>query len=408
MTISIEPETDLEAPVGHHSLRISYVSSTYIPSLSALSVVAMKTCQAMAQEGNDVELIAQRPDPSPLAPDQTVWSHYGISHTFPIRTFGSSRTMRGVDCDGRSLVHVWRSRPELVYLLNLRAAAMASMRGWPAVFEAHDLPSGKLGAWYFRRLLGGKGLRAVVAISDGMKRMLLEEYAPMLRDERVVIARDGVDMERFDESPPVRQAKSRLGLEPDRFVAGYTGHLYQGRGIELILELARRLPQIQFLMVGGHADSVQERRHEAARLGISNVRYEGFVANADLPLYQAACDVLLMPYQRRVSFRDGRGDTSAVMSPMKMFEYMASERLIISSDLPVIQEVLNDSNAVLCGPKDVDAWEIALRRAERDDQWRYALARKARSDARMYTWRDRVKSVFDYLSERGGGAATQG
>jgi glycosyltransferase involved in cell wall biosynthesis len=91
------------------------------------------------------------------------------------------------------------------------------------------------------------------------------------------------------------------------------------------------------------------------------------------------------------------GDTSAVMSPGKMFEYMASERLIVSSDLPVIREVLNDSNAVLCAPEDVDAWENALRRAQSDGQWSAALAKKARADVEKYTWRRRVRHVLGTL-----------
>ena len=33
---------------------------------------------------------------------------------------------------------------------------------------------------------------------------------------------------------------------------------------------------------------------------------------------------------------------------MKMFEYMAAGRAIVSSDLPVIREVLNERNAVFC------------------------------------------------------------
>jgi glycosyltransferase involved in cell wall biosynthesis len=82
---------------------------------------------------------------------------------------------------------------------------------------------------------------------------------------------------------------------------------------------------------------------------------------------------------------------------MKMFEYMAAERLTISSDLPVIREVLNDSNAALCGPEDVDAWESALRRAQREPQWAASLARQARAEVEEYTWRKRVRHVLGTL-----------
>ena len=41
-----------------------------------------------------------------------------------------------------------------------------------------------------------------------------------------------------------------------RFTAGYTGHLYPGRGGELLVELSAALPQITFLIVGGEAQDL--------------------------------------------------------------------------------------------------------------------------------------------------------
>ena len=75
------------------------------------------------------------------------------------------------------------------------------------------------------------------------------------------------------------------------------------------------------------------------------------------------CDVLLMPYQRKVSIGDHSADTSRWMSPMKMFEYMAAKKPFISSDLDVLREVLTDEvNALLVDPENVKAWDKALKR----------------------------------------------
>ena len=41
---------------------------------------------------------------------------------------------------------------------------------------------------------------------------------------------------------------------------------------------------------------------------------------------------------------------------MKMFEYMAAGRAILSSDLPVLREVLNEENAILLPPDEPAAW----------------------------------------------------
>jgi glycosyltransferase involved in cell wall biosynthesis len=76
---------------------------------------------------------------------------------------------------------------------------------------------------------------------------------------------------------------------------------------------------------------------------------------------------------------------------MKMFEYMAAARLIVSSDLPVLREILNQQNAVLCDPTDIAAWTAAIHQAMMDAEWCFSLAAAARQDAEQYTWRSRVK-----------------
>ena len=130
--------------------------------------------------------------------------------------------------------------------------------------------------------------------------------------------------------------------------------------------------------------------------GIGNVSLVGFVENQRLPLYQAAADILLMPYERSIAGSSG-GNSAAYASPMKMFEYMASQRVIISSDLPVIREILNDSNSVLCPPDDSTAWGQSLMQLLNDPSLRQRLANQAWQDVQAYTWEKRAeKALADF------------
>jgi glycosyltransferase involved in cell wall biosynthesis len=118
----------------------------------------------------------------------------------------------------------------------------------------------------------------------------------------------------------------------------------------------------------------------------TNVTMTGFVENSRLPLYQAASEILVMPYGREVAASSGQ-DISEVINPMKMFEYMAAGRAIISADLPAIREVLDDSRAVFCPVGDAAAWRRAiLALAEDQSQGRLALNTGA---VLKYAWRVR-------------------
>ncbi len=73
---------------------------------------------------------------------------------------------------------------------------------------------------------------------------------------------------------------------------------------------------------------------------------------------------------------------------MKMFEYMAAGRAIVTSDLPVICEVLNEKNAVFCEPDEIGDWKLRLVVA-RTLARRIELGNQARRDVEGYTWVER-------------------
>jgi glycosyltransferase involved in cell wall biosynthesis len=118
------------------------------------------------------------------------------------------------------------------------------------------------------------------------------------------------------------------------------------------------------------------------------------VPNAELPTWQAACDVLLMPYERRVAASSG-GDIARYLSPMKLFEYLACGRPVLSSDLPPLREVLTDDNAMLLPPGDIEAWMSALQDLCQDPQRRASLAAAARIDAQGYSWDSRAARILE-------------
>jgi glycosyltransferase involved in cell wall biosynthesis len=155
--------------------------------------------------------------------------------------------------------------------------------------------------------------------------------------------------------------------------------------------LAKSLPQAQFVWVGGRPEDIENWKQ---RLESDNVTFTGFIPNRDLPLYQAAADILLMPYSRSIMGSSGSADSAAVASPMKMFEYMAAGRAIVSSDLPVVREVLNEKNAVFCKPDDVGDWRLVIESLLNDSPRRMQLGEHARGDVQGYTWVARAQRIM--------------
>ncbi len=372
---------------------LAYVHNNFIPSRAANTIHVMKMSQAFAQEGYQPTLFACRSAGNPVA-WETLQRHYGLTEPFPVELIPAYRIFRWHDFAWRAARRIKQYGFSMVYSRALVAALWTAQQGIPTIYETHQPPGHRLGQYYLRMLLARRSFVRMVVISDPIKQMHLAHYPRLLKPEQIIIEPDAVDLERFENLPDVYPARQILSLPTAPFTIGYAGSLLSGRGVELILELARRLPEIHFLIMGGdEADIHYWRNMETSE----NITLTGFIPNAELPRYLAACDVLLMPYQQRVAVHGTNISTHAWMSPMKMFEYMASERLIISSDLPILRTVLNEHNAVLCQPDSADEWEQAIRRTINEPTWAHQLAAQARRDVESYTWRKRVQRIMEHL-----------
>jgi len=367
-------------------MKIVVVSSCKLPSDTANSIQVMKVCQAFKQLGHDVTLLV--PGPQPAGPVDLL-AHYGLHTPFDVewlpmrsrRTFPWTAVRRAHSL-GADLLYAWPAQ----------SAVLAPLAGIPSMLEMHDFPAGRFGPLWFWAFVRLPGKKRLLPITDALRRALQKKYGPM-RNGQVVVSPDGVDLERYGSLPDPKTARRTLNL-PEAPSVLCTGHLYAGRGADLFLALAAKFPSASFVWVGGRLSDVEHGKAEAEKLALKNVTFTGFQTNDRIPLYQSAADILLMPYGRNISGSSG-GDIANVYSPMKMFEYMASGRAILTTDLPVLREVLDESMVVFATPGDVEAWVSALSGLLADENARQALGQRARSAAARYTWVERARKSLE-------------
>ncbi len=367
-------------------MNIVAVAGATIPSDTANSVQTMKACQALVQLGHQVTLLV----PGVANTSIDLQAHYGLRTEFPLEWLPfSSRRRFTWDAVRRARA----LQADLLYSWFPQSAVFGLLSGLPVIFEIHIQPTGLFGPVWHRLFANLRGRKRLVSITRALVELLERDFGMRLRPEQVVVAPNGVDLERFASLPDPVAARRQIGLRAAPTVM-CAGHLYAGRGADLFLRLAKALPQAHFVWVGGRPADIAAWQ---PRVESDNVTFTGFIPNCDLPLYQAAADVLLMPYGRSILGSSGTADSARVASPMKMFEYMATCRAIVSADLPVIHEVLNDRNAVFCEPDDVTSWRSALEALLADEDRRTALGRQAREDVRGYTWLARAERILNGL-----------
>ena len=390
-------------------MNIVAIAGSTIPSDTANSIQVMKACSALAQLGHTLTLLV--PDtnrqlsvvnrksetltPHASAGVVNLKSHYGLQKEFPIEwlSFASRRAFTW-----QSVQRARALKPDLLYTWFPQSAVFGLLYKIPTIFEIHIQPAGFFGPVWHQAFAKLPGRKRLVSITRALVDVLGHDYNIHMKPAEVVIAPNGVDMERFTSLPAsVETARQALNL-PSTPTVMCTGHLYAGRGADLFLALAKSIPHAHFVWVGGRPEDVTAWKQRAETQSISNITFIGFIPNQELPLYQSAADILLMPYSRSIMGSSGTADSASVASPMKMFEYMAAGRAIVTADLPVIREVLKEKNAVFCETDKLENWRIEIEGLLADERRRMELGNQVREDAQKYTWLERERKIMKEMA----------
>ena len=383
------------------NLRIIYIAESAIPSRSANSMQVMRMCQAFAQQGVDIELVVPW-QPQKLFTQPKAFfdlhSYYGTRPLFPIRFLANPipPIPHRVLAPLREKIFLYMARrfmlgikEGLVYTRSLNLAADLAQRGIPVAVECHEyeffVNRGDLEN--LRKVVNSPFLKLIVVISANLKRLYIEFGLP---EAKILVAHDGVDAKLFDCECRVSPiSKLDLGISDDGPVVCYAGKMSNDRGIELLIEAARILNRSYFVLLGGTLKEIGRLRQQIEQNDIANIRLVGFVPPAKVPRYLCGADILVAPYTTKIP-------TLHVASPLKIFEYMATGKPIVISDLPTIREVVKDGyDAILVEPDSIESLVMGLKRALTPEARQIGI--NARQTVQRYTWQARARYILDAL-----------
>jgi glycosyltransferase involved in cell wall biosynthesis len=378
---------------GEKTLRVVYVGSPPLFSRGASAIHVMKMCHAMAKLGIDVELVL--PSYNNKA---DIFEYYGVEPNFKLITFPSLKNSSARHIGHGILSSIYtkinRKNFDLVLTRNIFYTYLSTrFFNIPTIYDAHH-PLVKAAHFLFNSFKDSKHLIRFSTNSKGLADIYLKLGLP---EDKLIVAPNGVDLEKFEGVPSKEEARKELNLPIDKKIVCYSGNTYSGRGIELLIEASLRLRDALFLIVGGLENDIENYKKIAQEKRAENLKLVGFISHKKVPLYISSADVLVMPYTSRMTIKGG-STAAEFTSPIKLFEYMASRRPIVATSLPSIKEILKDgSNALLVGPDDVDLLVKGIKRVLEDHALAEKLAAQAGSDVKKYTWEKRVKRILNGL-----------
>ena len=397
-------------------MKILYLADIRLPLERANGIQSMETCHALAARGHDVTLIV-RPDTH--TPPRDPYAFYGLPrvptlHIEVAPLTGPPAARRAgylTFALGRSL---GRARQDVIFTRDLGLASLAlrlpaAMRA-PVIYEAHTIAAdaaearpelltgaaaaspGKLRRLAARDARVWRAADGYVTITAGLARELERRFGPR---RRIAIVPDGVRATDYTDARDATDYTDGTDGSGERvFTIGYAGHLYPWKGVDLIIEAVSALKDTRGLIVGGHDSEPDLARLKALandRDCATRIAFTGLIPPSDVAARLREADVLIVPNRKSAISTD-------FTSPLKLFEYMASGRPIVASDLPSFREILRDGeNALLVEAGNPQALVAGITRIKTDPALGARLAGQAREDVGAYTWArraERLESLF--------------
>ena len=365
-------------------MKIVLPSLLVLPSRLATSQYAMWMCEALSRHAQVILYVQKLSDTV-----DKVFEYHGVRPCFEIRETGLMWKPRSFWGARRIASCLTKENPSYVYLFDaplLRYLRLFASR-WNYIYDAEAMPATLLP--YVRHINAAK---AVICHN----RLFKKDLAKIgIESEKILIGQMGVNLEHFAAPASKEALRRQLNLPLTKKIVMYTGHFYEWKGTEILLQAASSLDSdTEVYLVGGKEADIKRICESGKGLSWTNIKMIPFQPPALASKYQQAADVLVVP---NISSSE---DSNYYTSPLKLFQYMAAGRPIVASDLPSIRTILNSENAYLVSPDNPQTHAQGIRDVLSDHQESARRAERAQEDVKQYTWEKRAESIIDFVAEK--------
>jgi len=385
--------------------RITYLSNSRFPSEMANTVQIMNMCHAMAEYGFKVNLLKPYRINQLSGSSTDLYEFYNLSKRFDIHTvkfidlsllekFIPSLMFRSLNYINNMLwenylVHYYikNYNNDLIYMRHTLPFALhkISKLNIPAIVEFHGMPS-KRYIKYYKDAFNNSDKFIPLAITTLLAEDIAEVFNIDFND--ILVLPSAVDINKFAGNKIVSDNNEK------KLNITYVGSLIPNRGVDTLITAAKVLKELNFTIIGGIGEDLSKMKLYKEKNGLSNVNLLGYKSQKDLPLYYQKADILILPMTGK------EVHTTKYASPSKLFEYMASGKPIIASDLISIREILKNNESILLFEPDNSKDLInKIKLLSSDPDLMIKLSKNSKNLAKRYSWNNRVEKIQKHIQK---------
>ncbi|MBD0389613.1 MAG: glycosyltransferase, partial [Nostoc sp. C3-bin3] len=283
-------------------------------------------------------------------------------------------------------VHI-RPNSKVVHTRDWNFVKAAVKNKIPTIYERHYFQDQK----YEPEIVHSPYFKLAITQSEPIRQSLIEYGMP---PEKVIWLHNG-----FNQSFSIRQPKEaeiwrqELLINGRKHLVVYSGALYPFKGVDLLIDSAKELPEIQFVITGGTEAQVQAYQQLARDKNVENVEFLGWILPRErlVSLFQAA-DILVHPHCA--------GKSADFTNPVKFFQYMATGTPIVATEIPPLMEFkASPLIASWCTPDDPHKLAQSIRHTLETYPRKIEGYAASIDFAQQFSWENRILKILSYLEE---------
>ena len=355
-------------------MKIIYIAETSITNKSAYTHHVMKMCDAFSQLNHDLILLI--PNFEKKIHFNKIRKNFLLNGRkgFKIKTIQNRKltnfVLRAIFAFKVSKF-IKKNKPNIILTRSFISSIFLTLFKIKHILEIHsELQSITKFLMINLNYINSKYILKKILISKSLNKI----YKFKAKD--ILILHDGVDIKNFKYSKETKEIKT----------ATYVGSFYKGRGIDIILELAKKFKKIKFNLYG--------EKNKFNKVKLKNVKFLGYINYNEVPKVLSDSDVLLMPYSKKVYVRADNINTANYCSPLKMFDYLAAGKIIMSSKLDGICEVLkHKNNSIIVNKYDPKSWIKYMEDIIKKKYNLSSIRKHSLKTATKFTWYSRAQKI---------------
>ncbi|MDC1053068.1 glycosyltransferase [Candidatus Pelagibacter sp.] len=315
--------------------KIYYITYSSIPSLLPSSLQIIKTCESLAKSKYDVTLIK----PGTGNKNYSIKKYYNIKEKVSIKEFSSIKKfpqgikfyLYSVYC----LLYILKQKEPIIITRNYFISYLCILFKKKVIIEIHNdtLIEGRVTKFILKyfNFFNNKNLINLVAISHAVKNLFIKKYS--IYPKKITVLHSGSSI-KINFKPKLVHNK--------RLKIAYFGSISSSKGIDTLIKLSKIDQKNDYYVYGGDKEQIRKIKKRNSN---NNLFLNSSIPYAKIPEAMLSMDILTMPYKKTIRSAGEVDDISKYTSPLKLFDYLAVGKIIITSDLNVLREVIGDRNA---------------------------------------------------------------